>query len=190
MAIPKESKSCEEETELLTSPEGLWTVLVVNCPSRFAAQHEPSQHLTPIAQYIRGVTASLYTQRINAESIYETLIDQIRDCGDHSLFDDEHFTKSTLYHWTIKTCDELRESIASSLRFVRRALDSQINGLCKGIHCREKLGVEYWKQNLEDEIYALEELQAQILALNAQVQESVGLPQHVEAKLGFELTSV
>lgn len=134
---------------------------------------EGSRYLTPIAQYIRGITSSLRTQHDNAEAIYNALRDQIRNFDSDSLFDDEHFTMSTLYHWTIKTCDELRESIASTLRFVRRACDRHLMAIFDEAHPQEKNGLDFWRHQLEDELFALEDLQAQIIALTAQVQESV-----------------
>jgi hypothetical protein len=172
IVIPEETPIAEEEVQLLKCPQGLWTVLVVNCSLRLPSDQGPSQHLTPIAQYLRGIVFSLRTQRRNAESIYGILRDRLEDCDDDSLFDDVQFTKSTLYHWTIRACDELRESIASSLRFLRRASGAHINPLCEDAHSYEKSGVEYWKQQLEDEIYALEDFQAQVEVLNARVQES------------------
>ncbi|KAF2258987.1 hypothetical protein CC78DRAFT_537401 [Lojkania enalia] len=172
IALPEEAISREEEVQLLQAPQGQWTVLVVNSSPWFSSNQSASQHLTPIAQYLRGVAFSLHTQRLNAESIYDTMRERLKDCYDGSLFDDEQYTKSALYHWTIRTCDELRESVSSSLRFLRRALDNQMNELCRNAHSYEKLGVDYWKQQLEDEIYNLEELQSQILALNLQAQES------------------
>jgi hypothetical protein len=126
--------------------------------------------------FIRGVATSLCTQRINAQSIYESLRDELRSCDGESIFDDEHFTKSTLYHWAVKTCDELGESIASNLRFMRRVVDTQVDKLCREAHDHERLGVDYWAQQMAEELFALEDLQAQILAMSVQVQESVRSP--------------
>jgi hypothetical protein len=175
IAIPEESASRQEEIGLLKSPRGLWTVMVVNCPLRLASdlEQEPSVHLTPIAQYLRGISLSVHTQRMNGEAIYDHLKERLGESEDGSLFDDERFTKSDLYHWTVKTCDELRESITSSQRFLTRSFKKQISQLCKYAHDSEKIGVEFWKMRLEGEIYALEELESQIVALNSQVQESV-----------------
>jgi hypothetical protein len=55
-------------------------------------------------------------------------------------------------------------------------MESQIDKLCVEAHAYEKLGVEYWMQQLKEEIFALEDLQAQILAMRSQVQESVRNP--------------
>ena len=173
LVVPKESESREEETDLLRTPQALWTVLVVNCPSNLASDHGPPQHLTPISQYIRGMASCLVTQRINAQTIYEAIKDELNRCGGDSLFDDEHFTKSTLYHWAVKACDELAESISSSLRFLRKMLEIQVQKLCHESHEYEKLGVKYWMQQIDEEMFALEDMQSQIVALRVQVQESV-----------------
>ena len=176
LAIPEESKSHEEEMCLLQYPQGLWTVLVVNSPPLFASIHGPAQHFTPIAQFIRGITASLCTQRINAQSIYDALRVELKNCDGGSLFDDEHFTKSTTYHLAVKTCDELEASITSSLKFVQRTIDNHIDKLRREAHAIERLGIDYWSQKLDEEVLALEDLQAQIHILGSQVRESVRSP--------------
>ncbi|KAE9369271.1 hypothetical protein N431DRAFT_469196 [Stipitochalara longipes BDJ] len=172
LCIPEESESCEEEISLLRTPRALWTLLIISCSANFASDHQTREYLTPIAQYVRGITASLYTQRKNAESIYEDTKNAFRDHSSESIFDDENFTKSTSYHWAVRTCDELNESIASTLRFVRARLESQLDKLCHEAHAYEELGIQYWLQQMKEEIFALEDLQAQILALRGQVQES------------------
>jgi hypothetical protein len=176
LVIPEESKSREEEVDLLRTPQALWTLLVVNCLSEFSSDHGPGQYLTPIAQYIRGIASSLFTQRMNAQSIFEALRDEVKLSDGRDIFDDENFTKSKLYHWAIKACDELSESIASSLRFIRRVQESQTDKLCREAHAHERLGVDYWAQQMKEEIFALEDLRAQILALTMQVQERVRIP--------------
>jgi hypothetical protein len=50
---------------------------------------------------------------------------------------------------------------------------SQVDKLHIEAHACEKLGVEYWLQQLKEEIFELEDMQAQILALRSQVLESV-----------------
>ncbi|KAH8728862.1 hypothetical protein GQ44DRAFT_608184 [Phaeosphaeriaceae sp. PMI808] len=177
IVVPEESALRQEEMNLLSNPRGLWTVLVINCPLRLASKtvHEPSMHLTPVAQYVRGIACSVNTLRMNAEEIYDHLKDRLDASENGSLFDDENFTKSESYHWTIKTCDTLRETLASSQRYLERALTKQIKKLCEDVQQTERNGVETWKTRLEEEIYLLEELESQVVALNAQVQESVSL---------------
>lgn len=175
IAVPEESISRREEIDLLTCPQGIWTVMVVNCDERLARdmEQEPTEHLTPIAQYLRGITYSLRTQITNAEFLYDQLKERLARTDDGSLFDDERFTKSNLYHWTVKTCDELRESLTASHRYVIRAFNKQITSLCDKAHDSEQVGVQFWKAGLDAEMYALEELASQISVLNSQVQESV-----------------
>ncbi|RYN73045.1 hypothetical protein AA0120_g12654 [Alternaria tenuissima] len=174
IAIPEESASRQEETDLLKSPKGLWTVMVVNHALRLTLDQdqEPVENLTPITQYLRGISLSVNTQTMSAEAIYDHLKEQLAESENDSLFDDEQFSKSELYHWTIKTCDELRESITSSQRFLTQAFNKQISQLCLESNDSEKIGVDFWKMQLDEEMYALEELRSQIVALNAQVQES------------------
>lgn len=176
LAVPEESITRKEELDLLSTPQALWTVLVVNSSSTFLTSAEPRQHLTPIAQFVRGVASSLYTQQINARMIHNSLRNQLNTSDDGTIFDDENFTKSMLYHWAIKTCDALSESLASSLRFIQGMLNSNVEKLCSEAHVQEKIGVEHWVQQLKKEIFELEELHAQILAMKSQVQESVRIP--------------
>lgn len=176
LAIPEDSESHDEEIRLLQDPQALWTVVVINSPPQFTSDHEPAQHSTPIAQFIRGITSSVCTQRMNAQYIYDALRDELKNCDDHILFDDEHFTKSTVYHLAIKTCGELDASIGSNLKFMRRTLDSHVTQLCHEAHAHERLGIDYWLQKMKDEAFALEDLQAQINTLGSQVQESVRSP--------------
>jgi hypothetical protein len=156
----------------------------VNSPSRFAADEGPPEHLTPIAQYIRGVTSSLAVQRQNAESILDGLHGKVERSHGDSLFDDEEFTKSNLYHWTIRICDELRNTISGTLRFMHRTKLLQIDGLRSEAHMSENLGIDYWTSQLDDEVFKLEDLQDQISALSAQVQESVSVL-HSNSDSGF-----
>ena len=176
LAVPEESTTRKEEVELLSTPQALWTILVVNSSSAFLASAELRQHLTPIAQFVRGVASSLYTQQVNARMIHNLLRNQLNTSDDGTIFDDENFTKSILYHWAIKTCDALSESLASSLRFIQGMLNSNVEKLCSEAHDQEKIGIDHWVQQLKKEIFELEELHAQILAMKSQVQESVRVP--------------
>lgn len=175
IALPEASTTNQEELDLLKVPQGFWTVMVANCHERLAQdlEREPTLHLTPLAQFLRGLTYSLRTQNVHAEAIYDQLKERLRTSGDESLFDDEHFTKSNLYHLIVKTCDELRESLTASLRFLRREFDNKITKQCENAHESERFGLVYWKTEHEAEMHALEELVAQVAALNASVQESV-----------------
>lgn len=173
LCTPEESVSREEEVRLLKNPQALWAVLVFNCALEFVSDHRAKQHLTPITQYLRGITSTICTQRINSESIYDYLKKWLKDSDLDSIFDDERFTKSTSYNWAIKICDELSESISSTLRLIRRRMESEVEKLCSEAHECEKLGIDYWTQQMKEEIFVLEELQAQIIALRVQVQESV-----------------
>lgn len=175
MARPEISDSHEEEVNLLKDPQALWTVLAINTPPKFAFEHEPAEFYTPIAQFTRAITASLRTQRFSAGSIHDKLKVDLDSCDPEGLYDDGKFTKSTLYHRAVKICDELAGSITSSLRFLKRTYGSQgyLSKLCANAHDYEIRGVEYWVQQLQDEMFALEELHSQISLLCSQVHERV-----------------
>jgi hypothetical protein len=55
-------------------------------------------------------------------------------------------------------------------------LNSNVEKLCSEAHDQEKTGVDHWVQQLKKEIFELEDLHAQILAMKSQVQESVRVP--------------
>ncbi|KAH8770654.1 hypothetical protein F5882DRAFT_507259 [Hyaloscypha sp. PMI_1271] len=162
LCTPEESESCEEEVHLLRTPRALWTVLAINTSAEYASDHQMKQYLTPIAQY-----------RTNAEIISGDMRKWLKDFQSESIFDDEQFTKSTSYHWAVRTCDELSESIASTLRFMRVRVISSVDKLCREAHAYEKLGIEHWLERMKEETFALKDLHAQILALRVQVQESL-----------------
>lgn len=165
IAVPEVIGNAPEEIKL-------WTVLVVNTPSDFASDRGAHEHLTPIAQYFRAIASSLITAKINTQSILDILRQKLQDCEGGCLFDDENFTKSNIYHWTVRTCDELQSCNASTLRFVHRIMDTHVAKLRREAHPSEKVGVDYWVGQLEDELFNLEDLQDQILGLKGQVQES------------------
>ncbi|KAF1932114.1 uncharacterized protein M421DRAFT_284651 [Didymella exigua CBS 183.55] len=175
IALPDASITNQEELDLLKLPQGFWTVMVVNCHERLARdmEREPTLHLTPVAQFLRGLTYSLRTLNLNAEAIYDQLKERLQTSDDESLFDDENFTKSNVYHWTVKTCHELRESLMASQRYVRRTFDKDITRLCeKDAHESERHGLVHWRTEHDAEMNTLEDLVSQIAALNASVQES------------------
>lgn len=98
LVVPEESFSKEEEIGLIESPHALWTVLIANGPTRLALDYEPFEHLSPCAQFLRGITATFFMQRTNAQHLVGVLNDYLQESADDSLFDDEAFTKSKLYH--------------------------------------------------------------------------------------------
>lgn len=104
------------------------------------------------------------------------LIDHLSETDNDSLFDDEMFTKSELYHWVIKICHELYGSLASNLRPIEKVLDGQINHLCGKAHGYENLGLSYWRRKMKEEVYELDRLQMEIHMLREKVQESVSIP--------------
>jgi hypothetical protein len=175
IVIPEVSVSREEETELLRSPQGLWTVLMVNYP-KSNTDREQDRHLTPISQFIRGITAALITQRENAESICGFLRHELQLCDGNGLFDDERFTKSNTYHRTIQGCSELTDSIDSTIRYMKKIADSQIKELRSIAHPQERAGVEHWTREMHEELFALRELHAEVEGLNKRAQESVCIP--------------
>ena len=61
--------------DLLANPEALWNVLVVNGPSQmgFDSSQDPTEFLTPVAQFVRGICSVVILQRLHIETIFEEL---------------------------------------------------------------------------------------------------------------------
>ncbi|ORY00449.1 hypothetical protein BCR34DRAFT_606246 [Clohesyomyces aquaticus] len=171
LVIPEESISRKEEIQLLRSPQGLWTVLTINYP-RQNSNRELEEHLTPISQFIRGITAALLTQLHNAESIFGLLGLELQSCDKDGLFDDPQFTKSKTYHRTIQGCNELKDSLDSTFRFMEKLNNGQLKELSSIVHSCEQLGVNHWTREMNDAIYSLRELRIQIEGLNKRALES------------------
>jgi hypothetical protein len=176
LVIPEESTTREEETQLLKSPQGLWTVLMLNYPCQDHGR-ELECHLTPISQFFRGITTALITQRENAKSICDFMRRELQSCDLEGFVDDEHFTKSTTYHRTIQGCSELKDSLDSTFRFMKKLNDGQMKELRSIVHLQEKPGVEHWTREMDEELFSLRELRAQIEGLNKRAQESVSISQ-------------
>ncbi|KAK2667267.1 hypothetical protein RAB80_016458 [Fusarium oxysporum f. sp. vasinfectum] len=172
LAEPVESKSHEEETSLLRNPEALWTVIVLNSPLQ--SRLRPRASTVPHA---------------HSPGIYDAVKGHLADNEGDGMFDDKNFTKSMLYHWAVQACDELAESISSSLRFLRKTLETNVKKLCTDAHVYEKLGIEYWMQRMDEELFALEDLESQIIALRGRVQENRHALHGVTAVLEARLAS-
>jgi hypothetical protein len=172
IAIPEHSANRTEETILLQNPRGLWTVLNINSSIRFASQPEHRTHLTPLAQYVRGVNCSLTIQRRSAEAILDAIQGRVQAFkpGDPA---DEKLVESTVLHSTIQDSEELCSSLAATLRFARGNLEEQINVVCRDAHVSEKPGLTKWRYELGEEIDRNEDLQSQLRALSAQMRENV-----------------
>ena len=171
LVIPEECPSREEAVALLKEPQALWAVLVVNSPSTFTQEGDATQHMTPIAQYIRGVANCLSVQHSHAGSIFTSLKVQLEQNDDNVLFDDERITNSRLYHRVIKTCHLLNNSITSSIRFIERFRGTQTQRLWREAHEYEADGITHWCRQLESEVDALEDMAQQITSLRETVQE-------------------
>ena len=98
--------------------------------------------------------------------------DSLDDDFDY-LFDDKLFSKSRLYHWIIKTCHEICESIESSLKFVQNFENLQLRDLKEKAHEYEKGGISYWSSRLTAEVTELDLVQVRVVSLKEQVLELV-----------------
>ncbi|KAJ5314642.1 Glucose-methanol-choline oxidoreductase [Penicillium atrosanguineum] len=188
LVLPEESPSHEEEVGLLGCPQALWAVLIANGTTRFALDLEPLEHLSPCAQFVRGITTSLYMQRAGAQKIVGMLNDRLQEHGVDSLFDDESFTKSRLYHWVIKTCHELSGSVASNLKHIKVVVvEREIDELSDKAHAYEKLGLSHWRRKMREEVNELDKLQVETQTLREKVQESLhGATAVLEARLALQ----
>lgn len=175
LVLPEESIFNEEEIRLIERPCALWTVLIANGPPRLSLDSEPPEHLSPCAQFLRGITASLFMQRTNAQHMIQLLNDYLETHGDDSLFDDEEFTKSGMYHWAILICHELGGSLALNLEHIEKVLNGEAKSMLGKAHAHEKLGLSYWLKKMNEETKELERLQTEVKMFREKVQEHVGV---------------
>ena len=182
LAFPEPAAAHEEDIDLLANPETLWTVLVINAPTHIVDgfRQEQLEHLTPLAQFIRGICIALVSQRVHLTHIFAELKLRFasgRDgCQETStfsanMFDDKSFSKSELYHWIIKTCHELSASVESNLEFVRGFVSVDLILLQGRAHTFEKHGVEHWSTVLNAEMTNLERTREEIMVFREQVRE-------------------
>ena len=94
------------------------------------------------------------------------------------FIDDKLFTKTTRYHWMIKTCHEICSSINASVKFIRIFEDSQLPVLKDRSHQYEKAGIDYWAEILREETTELDMLQTDFHAIREQVRELVSISCH------------
>ena len=177
LVLPEQSPSLLEDLSLLAHPECLWTVLAVNCCRRTVLDPEPSERLTPVSQYLRGIASSLFIQRKNGDAILEVLKDRLAKSSNDDLFDDEKLTKTRLYHQTITTCQEVVESINLNVEFLQRLSKGQLSKLSDVAHAYEAPGISFWRQSLAEEEQQLGELRLQVVSLSKLAQERVREPQ-------------
>jgi hypothetical protein len=134
---------------------------------------EPLEHLTPLAQFVRGICSAAVSQKANILPIIYELNEQLRASEDDSLFDDRQFSKSRIYHWIIKTCHDLCTSIQTNLKFLRDFRANQLPNLRNKAHSYERSGLEYWTLRLREEISELDKVQMEVNSLREQVRELV-----------------
>ena len=121
LVVPQEQPSREEELSLLTSPDALWNVIIVNGSWRMAmsSSREPVEYQTPLTQFIRGICGAVVSQKTNMIPILHELKKRLRASENNSLFDDRLFSKSRMYHWIIKLV------MTSALRFRQSEISAE-----------------------------------------------------------------
>jgi hypothetical protein len=175
LVFPEEQVSREEELSLLSNPEALWNVLVINAPWGLAlgANYEPAKFMTPVCQFIRGIYSCLKLNHGNVAAIFRELRAQLRASESDALFDDEAFSKSKLYHWMIKTCHDVSGSIDATLKFIRRFQSEELDALRAVAHPYEISGLACWVSRLRDETAELDALLSEVHGFKEQVRELV-----------------
>lgn len=81
LVVPGEEEYREEAVDLLANCEAFWNVLVVNGPTQIGASssREPTEFMTPLAQFVRGVSGAVNSQRLHIDSIFEELKKQLAE---------------------------------------------------------------------------------------------------------------
>ena len=79
LVVP-ETATTESGVPLLSLPEAMWTVLIVNTPSKIAGdprKKEAPQFLTPLASFIRGICYTVMAHRMHIEQVLHSLKEQV-----------------------------------------------------------------------------------------------------------------
>jgi hypothetical protein len=175
LVLPEEQDSREEEMNLLSNPEALWNVLVINAPWGLAlgANYESVKFLTPVCQFVRGIYSCLKLNHTNIAAIFWELKTQLRGSESEVLFDDESFSKSKLYHWMIKTCHDITGSIDTTLKLICRFESDNLDSLRALAHPYEMSGLTCWVSKLRDETAELDSLLSEVHGFKEQVRELV-----------------
>ena len=87
LAVP-ETAATESKQSLLSNPEAIWTVLMVNGPHPIARNFrgEPSEYLTPLAQFIRGTCYAVTAQKIHIDDVIQAIKIRVNDLVGFSSF--------------------------------------------------------------------------------------------------------
>ncbi|KAI9702624.1 MAG: hypothetical protein M1820_006130 [Bogoriella megaspora] len=193
LVSPTESATFEEEVRLLSNPEALWSVVIINSPISFSRHADLAENLTPIAQYLRGIAACLQVQHYHAQHMFQDLFMRPNARSDDyidDLLDDEAFTKSRLFHRVVKSSHALHDRISTLLRFVQRLKSQHLEPLTSRAHSYEAVGIAHWQRHLASEIVALEELAQSTTSLRTIAQEDRtalhGVTAVLEARLALQ----
>lgn len=81
LVVPGEENHREEAIDLLSKPEAFWNVLVVNSPTQMVpgSSPDPTGYLTPLAQFVRGISSAVSSQRLHTDPIFEELKKQLAE---------------------------------------------------------------------------------------------------------------
>ncbi|CAJ2501886.1 Uu.00g047390.m01.CDS01 [Anthostomella pinea] len=173
LVLPEEQPSREEAYGLLSNPQCLWTVLIVNGSWRLAtgSLRNPSNTQTPLSQFLRGVVSAITAQRQNLRPILASLKTRLAAADNGTLFDDRRFGKSRTYHALIATCHRLAATIDASLAFLREFRADRLPALAARAQASEAPGLDHWRARLREEIGELERARLEVNAFREQVRE-------------------
>lgn len=101
LVVPENKKHREEAIDLLSNPEAFWNILVVNSPTQMVldSSPDPTAYLTPIAQFFRGISSAISSQRQHIEPIFEELKKQFAESA-VGLTDPFNFYKRLSINYT------------------------------------------------------------------------------------------
>lgn len=175
--LPEKSTLRLEEIGFLNTEKVLWNILTIDCTKRGIfesdSDDEHAIQLTPVAGLLAAIHGAICVQIHDERRVLEGLNDYLRELDDDDLFDDEHFTKSKLYHWTIQKCDLLCLSLSSTLQFLDKLPKNLVQGVKPKVHPSEIVGIEHWEKSWVEDAHDLRELREEFLACRQGVQERV-----------------
>lgn len=175
LVVPQEQTSRQEEHSLISTPEALWNVIIINGSWHMAmvSSQEPVEYLTPLAQFIRAICSTVTAQKDHMVLLLQELKECLTASENDSLFDDRQFSKSRTYHWVIGTCHDLCASIQTNLQFLNKFKTHQLPDLRKKAHQYEICGLDTWISRLAETTTELEKLDIELHAFREKVRELV-----------------
>ncbi|KAK6525285.1 hypothetical protein TWF694_005430 [Orbilia ellipsospora] len=178
-----ESADCASLRYLLNKPDTRWTVVVINAPRMMAESlhRDPKEELTPLIQLIKGISAVIYTFKLNLRGALEKLDSAISLASEngfqshqtpsHLPSDDVDYSLLQFYHSVIVLTFSLLKFLDTHSNYARSFTKSQLPLILENAHISEGKGIDKGLKNLSLELDELQLLHTQMTQFRNHVRE-------------------